>query len=92
MIKICCSLDAYTPENIQKWNEFIDKALNVGSFREYKNRVSDFLKEKGLPGLDDDYTSVFNFSPYLNIYTTPKELDYQEEGRELPGNNWFRSV
>ena len=88
---VCHSLDEYTAENIQKWNEYIDKALNVGPFREYKNRVNDFLKEKGIPGLDEHY-SVFKFSPYLNIYASPKELDYQEECKKLPGNTWFRFV
>ena len=53
--------------------------------------MNDFLKEKGVSGLNDDYF-VFKFSPYLNIYTTAKELDYQEEGRKLPGNTWFRFV
>ena len=54
-----------------------------------KDKVSSFLKENGVDGLDDRYY-MLKFSPYLNIYGYPKELDYQEEeDRKLPGN-WLR--
>lgn len=78
-------------ENVKLWEDFVDKALRTGPFKELKDNVSKFLKEKGLEGLDDRYF-VYKYSPYLNIYGYPKELDYQEEkDRKLPGN-WLRFV
>ena len=78
-------------ENVKLWNDFIDKAYRVGPFKEVKDNVCRFLKEKGVDGLDDKYY-MLKFSPYLNIYGYPKELDYQEEkDRQLPGN-WLRFV
>jgi hypothetical protein len=79
----------YNPENARKWQEFIDKAYKGGPYKEFKDQVSNFLKEHNCPSIDGEYN--FNeISPYLNIYCYPKELDYQEENDiKLPGN-WVR--
>ena len=81
----------FKTENVKLWNDFIDQAYRTGPFKELKDKVNRFLKEKGVDGLDDTYFN-YKFSPYLNIYCYPKELDYQEErDRQLPGN-WLRFV
>lgn len=56
-----------TEENRKLWNDFIDKAYRSSPFKEVKDRVSNFLKEKNCEDLDDHYF-ILKPSPYLNIY------------------------
>jgi len=67
----------YTPENVKLWQDFIDRALRVGPFKQLIDNVNNFMKEKGLKGLEDQNRYfVYEFSEYLNIYGYPQELDY----------------
>lgn len=78
-----------TPDNTKLWEEFVDKAYRTGPYKELKDGVSKFLRDNGVDDIEEQYF-VFKFSPYLNIYGYPKELDYFEEAdRKAPGN-WLR--
>lgn len=79
----------YTEENSKLWEDFINRAYRNGPWAELKKKVSDFLKSKNVPDLDDHYF-IYKPSPYLNIYGYPKELDYTEDPNiKLPGT-WLR--
>ena len=73
-----------TNGNKQEWKEFREELLkSVGSILKDFNK---YVISRGLPPLEDN--KFARFSPFMNIYGFPKELDYTDI-RPLPPN-WYR--
>jgi hypothetical protein len=73
-------------DSSDKWDEFRRETANV--FEDLHRDVDHWYH--GLTGEHLPADSLQPFSPYLNIYMTPKELDYTPIAKPLPGYNWLR--
>lgn len=78
----------FTPENVTKWESFIDETYRGPHLRPLLNELNLWLKQRNCPNLDGHY-SFYTPSPFLNIYNYPQELDYQTSMVRLPGH-WAR--
>ena len=68
----------------REWKEYRDELFNsvVGLIEDYNS----YVVSRGLPALEDK--KLARFSPFMNIYGFPQELDYTDI-RPLPPN-WYR--
>ena len=68
----------------REWKQYRDKLFK--STRSIIEDFNSYVVSQGLPPLDDN--KLARFSPFMNIYGFPKELDYTDI-RPLPPN-WYR--